>query len=152
MARRRARWSFWLACGLMAAALAVCVALCTRVRTGNAERLLFTVIALSTLAGWAAILLLALLLRASAAEYRHITHVLSAPEEECAGRLSLSPMAFQIPRGILIRKVTLRSGEDSRPLSLNARFARRLPPEGSFVRVKTAANLITAIEVPEENV
>ena len=148
---KRARTSLRFVCGLMLCALAVCVFLCTRVRTGNAEGLLIAVIALFTGAGWIGILVLSLLYRPSLAKYRHMTHILSDPMEEAEGTIALLPGAFQIPKSILIRKVSLTAGEDRITLNLDARLAGRLPKNGTRVRVRTAKKYITAIEVLDEN-
>ena len=148
---KRARTSLWTALAVLGVALAACVALCFRVRTGNAEQMLYTVIGLFTLAGWAAILLLQLVWKPSRAEYHHMNNVLSGREEEMEGRLAVSPMAFQIPKSVLIRRVTLTDGEETKTLNLNARWVKLMPANGTAVRVKTAKKFITAIEVPHEN-
>ena len=53
----RARLCKWIMFLLASAALAGCVFLCTRVTTGNASHLLAATIGLSTLGGWAVLLL-----------------------------------------------------------------------------------------------
>ena len=144
---RRARASLIAALSLLAAALIVCSALCANVRTGNAERMLYTVIGLFTLAGWAAILLLRLVYFPSAAVSRHMKSILNGEEEEMEGRLSLTSAAFQIPKGILVRKAALDTEGETRALNLDARFVKKLPPEGTRVRVRVVRKFITAIEV-----
>ncbi len=146
-ARALSRVSLWLACGLLAGALAVCVILCARVNTGNAQRMLYAVIGLFTLAGWAAIALLALVYRPSAAECRHITSILNGEAEEMEGRLALTSACFQIPKGILVRKAALESDGEKRSLNVDERMKKRLPPEGTRVRVRVVRKFITAFEV-----
>lgn len=144
---RRAKTSLYFACALLAAALIVCIVLCTQVNTGNAERMLHTVIVLFTLAGWIAILLFRLIYLPSAAVCRHMKSILAGMEEEMEGRLSLTSAAFQIPKGILARKVSLAEEEETRTLNLDARFIKKLPPDGTMVRVRVVRKFITAIEV-----
>ena len=145
---RRARASLIVALTLLAAALIACSALCANVHTGNAERMLYTVIGLFTLAGWAAILLLRLVYFPSAAVCRHMKSILNGEEEEeMEGRLSLTPAAFQIPKGILVRKAALDTEGETRALNLDARFVKKMPPEGTRVRVRVVRKFITAIEV-----
>ena len=145
---RRAKISLSLSCALIVSSLIACIALCTRVNTGNAERMLYTVIGLFTLAGWAAILLFRLIYLPSAAGYRHMKSILDGEEAEMEGRITLTSAAFQIPKSILARKVTLAGEEeDARTLNLDARFAKKLPPDGTRVRVRTVRKFITAIEV-----
>ncbi len=144
---RRARVSVSAAVALLAAALIACIALCTQVNTGNAERMLYLVIGLFTLAGWIAILLFRLVYLPSAAVYRHMKSILSGEEEAMEGMITLNPAAFQIPKGILARKVSLADGEEKHTLNLDARFIKKLPPDGTRVRVRVVRKFITAFEV-----
>ncbi len=80
-----------------------------------------------------------------------MNNILSGQEEEMEGCLSLSPLAFQIPKSVLVRKATLQDGEEAKTLNLNARFIKRMPPSGTAVRIKAAKKFITAIEVRHEN-
>ena len=119
---RRAKISLFLSCALIVSALIVCIALCMRVNTGNAERMLYTVIGLFTLAGWIAILLFRLVYLPSAAGYRHMKSILCGEETEMEGTLTLTPAAFQIPKGILARKVKLADLRHNSDLSRIDRF------------------------------
>ncbi len=144
---RRAKASLAASCALLSAALIVCAALCARVGTANAERMLYTVIGLFTLAGWIAIFLLRLICFPSAAVYRHMKSVLGQEETELEGKLSLTSDEFQIPKGILVRKAALEGADETRMLNLDARFERKMPPRGTRVRVRVVRKFITAIEV-----
>lgn len=143
---RRAKISLFLSCALIVSALIVCIALCMRVNTGNAERMLYTVIGLFTLAGWIAILLFRLVYLPSAAGYRHMKSILCGEETEMEGTLTLTPAAFQIPKGILARKVKLTGEDESCTLNLDSRNVKKLPPEGTRVRVRVVRKFIMAIE------
>ena len=70
-------------------------------------------------------------------------------EEEWEGTLSLSPAAFQIPKGILARKVTLsvEGEEEPRKLNIDDRLVKKLPTDGTRVRVRAVRKFITGIEV-----
>ncbi len=146
---RRAKISLYTSFALLLSALIACVILCTQVNTGNAERMLYLVIGLFTVAGWIAILLLRLIYFPSAAVCRHMKSILAGEEEEMEGRLSLSSTAFQIPKGILARKVSLavEGEEETRKLNIDDRLMKKLPPDGTRVRVRTVRKFITAIEV-----
>lgn len=146
---RRAKISLYISLALPVSALIVCAALCSQVNTGNAERMLYLVIGIFTLAGWSAILLFRLVHLPSAAVCRHMKSILNGVEEEEEGRLSLSPAAFQIPKGILARKVFLavEGEEEPRKLNIDDRLVKKLPTDGARVRVRTVRKFITAIEV-----
>ena len=146
---RRAKISLYFSLALLLSSLIACIVLCTQVNTGNAESMLYTVIGLFTLAGWITILLLRLVYFPSAAVCRHMKSILDGEEEEWAGRLSLSSAAFQIPKGILARKVFLavEGEEEPRKLNIDDRLVKKLPADGTRVRVRTVRKFITAIEV-----
>ena len=144
---KRAKRSLWTAGAALAAALILCTALCFRVNTANAERMLYTVILLFTCAGWIAILLLRLVYFPSAAVSRHMKSILGGEEEELEGNLTLTRDAFQIPKGILVRKAMLTQEDETRTLNLDARYVQQLPPPGTRVRVRIVRKFITAIEV-----
>ena len=146
---RRAKVSLYASFGLLLSALITCIILCTQVNTGNAERMLYLVISLFTVAGWIAILLLRLVCFPSAAVCRHMKSIIGGAEEELEGRLSLSPAVFQIPKGILARKVSLavEGEEETRKLNIDDRLVKKLPTDGTRVRVRTVRKFITAIEV-----
>ncbi len=144
---RRAAFSLSFACALLAAALIACISLCTKATTGNAEKMLYKVICLFTLAGWAAILSFHLVYRPSAAEYRHMKRMLCGEEEETEGCLSMTGAVFQIPKGIPVCKVSLSEDGETRTLNLDARLKNQMPPNGTRVRVRTAHQFIIAFEV-----
>ena len=144
---KRAKWSLWAAGAVLASALIICAALCFRVNTANAERMLYTVIILFAFAGWTAIFLLRLAYFPSAAICRHMKSILVGEEEELEGNLTLTRDAFQIPKGILVRKAALEQEGETRTLNLDARYADQLPPPGTRVRVRIVRKFITAFEV-----
>ena len=130
--------------------MALCAALCFLVNTGNAHAMFITVLALSILGGWAGILVYTLAAAPAKAQAAHIENALKGEAEEYAGRLRLGQETLQIPRSIAIRKAYLENGEETVTLNVNARYAGRMPPDGSFVRVRAARRYIFAYEVQDE--
>ena len=145
--RRRAAWSGAAAWGALALGWLTCAALCFFVNTANARRMLFGVIGLATVSGWVFILLRQMVYLPAHAEANHIAGIIAEETTEYEGVLRLSPGAFQIPRSIAVRRATLTNGEESVTLSIDAALARRLPPDGSLVRVQTVRQYITGYEV-----
>lgn len=135
---------------LLAAGLAACVCLCARVNTLNAHRMLLTVIAVSTLSGWAAILVRRLVWAPARAEAAHTAGLESEQKEVYRGVLSAPGDVFFIPRGIAARRVRLEGGEETPILSVDARRLGLLPPAGTPVRVETARKFIVAWEAWHE--
>lgn len=150
MARRarRVKTAAWALLGL---AFAVCVILCTRVKTGNAERLYVIVAAVSALSGWIAFPLLALAYRPCRAQYEHMAGILACKEgETLEGKLTVSPDGFQIPKSIVVHKAALTDGENTLTLNVNEQAMGKLPPNGTRVRLRAVRRYITGIEPLEE--
>lgn len=145
--KKRAELCKWSMILLGAAALAVCIFLCTRVSTGNAARLLWWVAGLSTAAGWAVLLIAAFLYRPLKAQAGHIAGLRGGETEQYTGRLMLLPGGFQIPGSIVVRKAKLVGEGEPLTLNVNARCVRELPPQGALVRVTAVRTFITAVEV-----
>lgn len=131
---------------LMTVSLASAVALCFFVTTKNAQAILAAIIIEFTLSGWVSILVLNLFCLPAAREYRHMESLSKEETVLSEGEISLSPVEFQIPKSISIQKVTLKDGEHTETLSVNAKFAKALSQSGR-VRVKSAKGYITGIEV-----
>ena len=148
--RRRAAWSGAAAWGALALGWLACAVLCFFVNTANARRMLFGVIGLATVSGWVFILLRQMVYLPAHAEANHIAGIIAEEAAEYEGVLRLSPGAFQIPRSIAVRRATLTNGEESVTLSIDAALARRLPPDGSLLRVQTVRKYITGYEVLHE--
>ena len=148
--RRRAVWSGAAAWGALALGWLACAVLCFFVNTANARRMLIWMIGLSTVSGWAFILLRQLVYAPAHADASHMAGILAdeaEKTEEFEGLLRLSPGAFQIPKSIAVRRATLTNSEESTSLTVDASLARRLPPDGSRVRVQTVRKYITGYEV-----
>ena len=145
--RRLALCGGILAAAVLAFALALCVALCCRVNTLNAARLEKTVIAVSALGGWIALLLFFLLYRPARAEYRHMEGIRQDEAAELRGFLTVFPAETALPRSISVRKARLVTDDGEIDLALDARLARRMPPNGAHVRLTAVRKYITAVEV-----
>ena len=145
--QRRASLSLAFVIGLPVLALAVCIVLCTQVTTANAQTLLLTVIALFTLAGWAAILLAAFAYRPARALAIHIGGMLSAEPQAYEGTLTLLPETFGIPQSITVRKASILTEDGPVSLSVSTGLVRQLPRGSARIRVWTVRKFITAYEV-----
>ena len=148
--QNRARRCLWFVVALAVLGLAACIFMCTKVRTGNASRLLAAVILTSTLAGWAAILLIGFVYRPAKAQAGHMLGLMNAEAETLTGTLALEKGGFRIPGSIVVRKVRLRTEDETLTLNLNARFAAKLPPEGTPVKVAVRRKFITTCEVIQD--
>ncbi|MBR6185145.1 MAG: hypothetical protein IKQ41_02685 [Clostridia bacterium] len=148
--KARAKRGKWTALGILALSTAACAALCFLVRTGSAHALFIAVLALSILGGWAAILIYALAASPAKVQAAHMENVLKGPAEEFSGMLRIGTETLQIPKSIAIRKACLDGGEEPVTLNVNARYASRLPPDGSRVWVRAAHRYIFAYEVQDE--
>lgn len=145
--KRRASFTLGLALGLVALALAVCILLCTRVNTANAQTFLFACIALFALSGWACILLLAFAYAPAKAQAVHIGGMFSAEAETWEGVLTVHKESFHIPKSVTVRKATLLTEEGALSLNVCAALAAQLPPNGSTVRLTAVRKYITGYEV-----
>lgn len=140
----QARTAAWLTA---ASALTACIVMCCLVRTANAGALQITVISVSVLAGWAVILLTALVTRPARAEAEHMLGLLADTPQEHEGILTLKPDWVSIPKSITVRKVSLEENGSTLSLNLNSRMVSALPENGSRVRLLTVRSYIIAIEV-----
>lgn len=134
-------------CALCCVCAAVCVYLCTLVRTGNADALLFCVTALSAVTGWAVILLLAFLYAPCRAQCGHIAGILESDTEEYTGEMHFSGEKVHIPRSIDICKVALAEDGETKYFHIDAVLLNALPADGTKVRIRAARKYITAYEV-----
>ena len=140
----------WAAAGLILSAFIVSSALCFRVNTGNAHDMFIAVLAAFTALGWAGLIVYFLFSVPAKAEAEHIRHVFSAEKEAFGGVLRLGTETLQIPKSIAIRKAYLTLNGEETALSVNARLAKKMPPDGTNVRVLAAHRYISAIEVQDE--
>ena len=130
--------------------LALCVSLCFGLRPNNTTRRLTEVIAVSTAAGWVAILLINVGFRPSRGTARHIEHLAEAEETEYTGILKKDPLLFRIPGSVIVQKIRLSQGEETVTLNIDARKRNLLPETGTPVRVRCRRSFITAFEALHE--
>ena len=150
--RQKARRMRTLMLGIGLAGLAVCVTLCCFVNTAGAAALQIAVIAVSTLAGWAVILLWTVWYAPTKAQYEHMDGVLSAAERETyEGTLIVKKDLLHIPRSIWIRRVTLTDSQGGvQTLSVLADRVDALPERGARIRVEAVRKYILAWEALHE--
>lgn len=144
--KRRAALTMGISAGAVALALAVCILLCTAVNTANARTLLLCCVALFTLAGWAAILLLFFVYAPARAQAEHIFGMLNGETQVFEGTLTLHRETFRIPKSITVRKATLHTDEGPVSLNVSAALAHRLPTDRRL-RLETVRRYIAAYEV-----
>ena len=127
---------------------AACVALCCLVNTANEAAVRLAAAGVSTVFGWAVILVWALGYAPAKALYTHMEAVLNETREAFSGALRLEPGTLHIPKSIWIRKVTLTDADgNTHALSILAEKADRLPPDGTQVRAETVRRYILSVEV-----
>ena len=146
-ARARAGRDKWTALGIFAAALTVCVILCARVSTLNAQASYTVVVTVSTLGGWAAILIWVLAYRQRKAAFIHINGMLDGQREEFTGTLGSLGKVTRIPGSIDVRRIPVLTDEGSVSLLVYAPLAAKLPGEGTCMRLETVSRYIVACEV-----
>lgn len=126
-------------------ALLVCVLLCVFTRTGNAERMMLTAIAVSTVGGWIMLSLLMFPATDARHELRHAGMLREGPEESVRGMLTLEPGAMRIKGSIRFRSGRVRSAEGDRRIKVCASRAPLLP-EGKELSFKVVNGYIAAWE------
>ena len=149
--RGKAKKAGWAALCLTAAALAGCVLLCMGIRTRNAPLRQAAVIALSTLAGWAAIALVEGIRIPALREAAHEEGVLREAAEGHEGVILTLGDRMVIPKSIAFVPVTLGEVGGETALKLNARFKKAFPAAGTRVRVETRRGYITGWEAEGES-
>ncbi len=143
---RKKRCLYWMA-ALNVLCLAVCIFLCTLVRTGNADQLLFATVALSAVTGWTVMCLVVFAYLPASAQLQHIEGILKEDTVQYEGIIHLRREKIHIPKSIDICKVSLETEEETLVLNINAGLADKLPADGEKVRVLAARKFITACEV-----
>lgn len=123
------------------------IVLCTRVQTGNADALLFAVIAVSTVTGWGAMLVLYFGYAPARAQCGHIAGILESDTEEYFGEMHVLGEKIHIPKSVDICKVALKMGEETRTFNVSTALMDQLPDNGAQVRVQIVRKFITAYEV-----
>ena len=146
-ARARAGRDRGTALSIFLSALIMCVILCARVSTLNAQASYTVVVTVSTLGGWAAILIWALAYRPRKAAFVHMKGMLDGQREGFTGRLGAPGKVTRIPGSIDVRRIPVLTDEGSVSLLVYAPLSEKLPGEGAFVRLETVSRYIVACEV-----
>lgn len=132
--------------GLAALTLGVCVLLCCRTTTANAEQMELAVIAVSTVGGWLVIYRRLFGLQETRAELLHARHLLEAPRETLSGRLTVTRERMRIKNSIRFRVLLLDAGEKTRRLRVNETRVRALRElDGKQVTVSLAESFVAGI-------
>lgn len=140
---------------LLLGGLAVCIVLCTQVRTGMEQRLLLWIIGISTGTIWLSSMLYTecfLGIRRSAKHMRGILNDLDKEgTEEYQGILTVSPVQVQIPGSIRICNLSLADDNEKNTFHMDRRLKKLLPPAGSRVRILAVRGYVVGVEVLHEN-
>lgn len=152
--KKRARAGAWIFRAAAAGTLVFFIVLCLVIRTANARTVTRTMLAGTTLLGWLCIGLYMLRVRPDRARAQHTEMLLEGKAEDYEGILRLADRTVQVPKSILIRRVTLEGETPANPteepekkrLNLDEHLAGRMPPEGSRVRVRAVNDYITGLE------
>ena len=147
--REKARRATLLWGGLGAGMGVLLAVLCLLTRTGNVRTMLAAAWAGLILPGLGWIALWMFRTEPARAEARHLEGLAEGTPESREGILSFTGDSFRIPKSVRVRKIRLETAEDVLSLNLNERLWRRMPPDGSRVRVQTVRKFITGLEVLE---
>ena len=134
---------------------AVFLVLCLLVRTENARVMHPVMLITSGVLGAAAIIVYLLFLRPVRQEKRHLEMLRNGEKEILEGCLTVTGESFRIPKSVRVCRAVLEFGEEERPalLSIDERWADRLPADGTRVRLAAVHSYIAGIETvaaPEE--
>lgn len=149
--KQRKKAAGLLCLGIGLAGLIACIVMCCLVCTANARQMLIATVAVSALSGWSVTLLRRWLYAPLRANCDHMAGVLKDMEDpeqvtEAEGTLSVSSMAFPIPRSITVRKVTIHGEAGDVSCRVDDRLARRLPASDTRVRVTLVRGYVTGVE------
>lgn len=128
-------------------ALLCCVLLCVFTRTGNAERMAFAAIAVSTVGGWAALSLLMFPAADAKHELRHAEMLREGPEERLRGTIGFEPGLMRIIGSIRFRTLRVRTAEGERRVKVCTSRAPKLP-EDRELTLCVVNGYVAALEEP----
>lgn len=144
---RKAKIGSWAA---LAGALLGCIALCTGIRTVNAESRKLLAIVLSSLGGCCAIVLWEAVCLPRLREAAHEAGVLKEPAEIHQGQVLSVGEKHPIPKSIAFLPVTLQEEGRETGLKVNARFRGELPGIGQEIRAESRRGYLTAWEPADD--
>ena len=136
------------------------IVLCLLVRTGNARIMHPVMLSVTGVLGAAAIIVYLLFLRPTRQEKRHMDMLRNGEKEILEGRITVTGESFRIPKSVRVCRVILEEGEEAEPsmpasieeerrpalLSIDERWACRLPADGTKVRLAAVHNYIAGME------
>lgn len=143
--RKKRRSSLVAAALIGGLALFCCVLLCTLTRTGNADRMALTAIAVSTVGGWAVLSLLMFPAADAKHELRHAEMLAAGPEETLCGAVRFEPGTMRIIGSIRFRTLRLSGAEGERRVKVCASRAALLP-EGKELALTVVNGYVAAFE------
>ena len=147
--KNRARRNTRILAAAAAGMLILFTVMCLMTRTGNARVMLAAAMISMVLAGWGILAFWLFAAEPSRSEARHLEGLSEAGRQIREGRITLDPESFRIPKSVRVLKVKLETEEETLSLNLNEKYRKRVPPDGSHVRVQTARKFITGLETLE---
>ena len=127
-----------------AAVLAVCIVLCFRTNTANAERMEYMVIAITVAAGWILLYLRRFALLESRYELGHAKMLRESETEIFQGAVTVSVEKLRIRNSIRFRHVTVETEEKTRRVSVIETKAGTLQKAGKELELSVANGYVAA--------
>lgn len=144
---RKKKCLLWI---MAAGMLGLFITLCLLTRTGNARAMLIIAMASMILTGWGILAFWLFALEPAKAEASHLASLSEAETQTREGILKMDPVSFRIPKSVSAVKIYLETEEGILSLNLNEKLRRKVPPDGSRVRVQTARKFIVGMEILEK--
>ena len=144
--RRTVKGILW---GLIAAALAVCVFLTTRVNTHNVYKMLLSCICVSVGTAWIVIYFGIYMVRDARREIEHAKFLTEGEREIVEGRVILIRLKVRLRNSVTLRKVRVETAEGDRNLNVDIDKAPQLKKAGEFLRLYVSHGYIVAYEVSD---
>ncbi len=135
-----------LTAGIAVSALAVCIVLVSGVTTANAAGRELLVCVISAIAGWVVIFLCKHFVFGLQRELIHLHTLHDEPREAVTGEVLTDGRRFRIPSSITVQTLHVQTGTETRRVSINTRFLRRLPKLPARLTLYTVHGYVVAYE------
>lgn len=130
-------------------ALIVSIIMCIKTNTANSETMMYTVMALSTLAGWAVLIIYDSVIKPSKAEASHARGLEKENKTEERGVILSLSKPIHIPKSVDIIKVRIQTADGEKTLNLIENRKDILPDAGTECLFKLRRSYITEVTVCE---
>lgn len=127
-------------------ALAACIVLLCLTNTENAQKMMISVIVISSVAGCVAIYVAINVISATARKVAHSDIMLSESREIAYGTFTVSKYGVKIKNSITVKHVFVSNGQNMKRLIIDADLVGKLPTDGGDYVFFTVHNYIVALE------